>query len=599
MVAYAEMVREFFGNLIKCRITPILVKDGSVIGKKSTEDKIALKDKTVLKRALEKFDAAKYASEDEASDFILPSITSEVYSNIVIEMGIQRVQCPYEADSHIARIANDLQCPILTNDSDFIIYNLPKGFVMLDTFNFRNLTRASTNLPSISCHVFSQSLLLKSLPGLHIDNLPLFSILLGNDYVEANTFGRALYQIFNQPYHGHLRTESRNHQKIANLLDWLRGKSLDQAIDDITYQIHPSSHDGMKRMIKTLLRSYRIEEIDNFENELLEIYPDSKAEPNTAPEQLPRVYLKRIFEEIDLRPIALDMILHNSSYSYSKIDDHQLQSSGVVRFRPYSVAATILRPRSYNNMTTYRRNIESELDAFTTYDRINGRYEKVVIKPLEHLENYGSLENLNIYTAIKLDQALKKSIVMATFRFTSEEYNLASDCMSRVFTGAFVYESTICLMLVKYIGRETKLNPKPQFVDALLLSIFYYATRSEKSSNINSDSDTKTKRLINLLKYYSTLNRNERNDPSFTLYRRILHFISQLQYAYGSFILLNKILALPLPVPRIEKFFNGTIIFTLTKLLRLRRLDTESLCSGVPSLFDACRTARVMVHCDE
>lgn len=601
MVAYAEIVEKFFQNLDKCGIVPILVFDGSVIGKQATKDQLVLKEKTIYKRGLDRFEASKIATEDGTDDRInMPMTINHAFRNVATDLGIQRIQTPYEADTHIARIANDLDCPVLTNDSDFIIYKLSRGFIMLDLFHHKNIVSSRDGKPSIVGTLFSQTRLIKCMPGLRAENMALLSVLLGNDYIEAGSFDRVLSNICNQRYNGVLRAETFTHKRIANILTWLRDKTLSEAIEYITSQLRPSFRQNLERVIRILLKSYRVEETDNFDQEIEERYPSSLADPeaNIHPELMPSQYLRRLMETTDMSSLILDVVFHNTYYNYPIIDDYLLPSSSYVKYRPFSVIVTLMRPRSYSDMTTYQRQIQTEKDSFLIYDRIKDDYTKVVIRPIEKLEGFGSLEHLNCYSTITLEPALKKSLLMTTFRFNIDEVNLMTDTLSQVFANKMLQESSLCFMLVKYIGLETRTNPKPQFVDALMLTLFFYAAlNGQLNMNTLKDPTTYGKLLLQLRSHSIKVN-GKSYEPSHSIFRRITHFISQLQCAYTSFCLLNGLLNHVFQVPRYETFLNGTLIFRLTKLLRLEELKLSTVCQGITPLLDACSSVKVLVHSD-
>lgn len=601
MVAYGEIVRTFFQNLDKCGIVPVLVFDGSVIGKQSTKDQLVLKEKTIYKRGLERFEAAKNATEDGLDDRVnMPMTINHVFKNIVTDLGIQRIQTPYEADTHIARVANDLDCPVLTNDSDFIIYKLKRGFIMLDLFHHQTVVRSKNGKPCILGTVFSQMRLIKCMPGLRAENMPLLSVLLGNDYIESGSFDGVLQNICNRRYDGVLVTETFSHRRIANILAWLRDKTLSEAIEYITSQLRPKLRQNLERVIRTLLKSYKVEETDNFDLEVEERYPPSLADPqaNIHPELMPAQYLRRLIETSDLSSFTLDIVFHNTHYNYPIIDHFQMPSSSNVKYRPLSVLVTLLRPRSYSNLTTYHRQIQTEKDSFIIYDRVKGEYTKLIIRPIEELEGFGSLGHLNCYTTITLEPALKKSLLMSTFRFNMEELNLMTDTLTHVFSRNMLHESSICFMLVKYIGIETKSSPKPQFVGALMLTLFYYAAIGGQLNQTSVDDSEKYGQLLLSLRTHSIKENGKRYEESQGLFRSITHFIGQLQSAYVSYCSLNSLLNHVFQVPRYETFLNGTLVFRLTKLLKMGDLQLETLCQGISPLLEACNLVRVMVHSD-
>lgn len=56
---------------------------------------------------------------------VLPILTREVFIQVLVQRGVPLVQCPVEADWEIACLAYQWKCPVLTNDSDFYVFDLP------------------------------------------------------------------------------------------------------------------------------------------------------------------------------------------------------------------------------------------------------------------------------------------------------------------------------------------------------------------------------------------------------------------------------------------------------------------------------------------
>lgn len=599
-IAYCDAVRNFFKNLEKCAITPILVFDGSVIGKTELNDFVASKEKVVLQRGLEKFNTAKSITEFPSQTdnrLLLPQRLNNVFKIIVNELGIQKIQAPYEADTHIARVANDLNCPVLTNDSDFIIYDLKQGFIMIDFFHFKTPIVDRSGRTFIDCLMFSQAKVAKSLPGFQRENMPLLSVLLGNDYVEPGTFDRVIGAICNQ-YDGRIMVRNFNHRRIASLLTWMSRRSLQESIDYILSLVHHNYRQRLETCIRMFLRNYRIEAEDDFMFQLEQIYPRNRLLPNATSEQNPINYLRKAMEYDDLSGIALDMIFKNTHYNYSVLDDLSLPTSNLPMFRPYSLALVLLRPHSYGNMTTYRRQIQSESDAFCIYDRDRSDYAKFKVRPMEFLEGFGSLEHLDCYSMILLEPALKRNIIMSTFRFNSDEVDLMKQTFSQIFVEPSVLEATICTLLIKYIGLETKSAPKPQYVNAIVLTHFYYAAINGQL-NQKSISDDNYGHFLLRLRPHTIQNNGRTYSDNPLLFRRIVHMINQLHAAYKGFTLINALLGRIFPLVRYDKWFNGVLIYRITKLLRTSEESIADLCKNLPVLLDVCGSIRVQVYSDE
>lgn len=62
---------------------------------------------------------------------VLPALIRDVFVQVLYQRGVPLVQCPFEADSEIACLAHQWRCPVLTNDSDFYVFDLPGVCVCL------------------------------------------------------------------------------------------------------------------------------------------------------------------------------------------------------------------------------------------------------------------------------------------------------------------------------------------------------------------------------------------------------------------------------------------------------------------------------------
>ncbi|KAK7898677.1 hypothetical protein WMY93_019530 [Mugilogobius chulae] len=85
------------------------------------------------------------------------------------------------ADWEIACLARQWNCPILSNDSDFYIFDLPGGYLPLNHFCWTNLSGKATQR-FISARLYTTSALCHWFGGLNTDLLPLCAVLIGNDY---------------------------------------------------------------------------------------------------------------------------------------------------------------------------------------------------------------------------------------------------------------------------------------------------------------------------------------------------------------------------------------------------------------------------------
>ena len=98
-----------------------------------------------------------------------------------------------EADTEIASLAYVWNCPVLSNDSDFFIFDIKAGYIPFEFLEW--------NSSSLTASVFYRQKL-ASHHRIRAELIPLWASLAGNDYVSrdlSSTFNRALngFQTFN------------------------------------------------------------------------------------------------------------------------------------------------------------------------------------------------------------------------------------------------------------------------------------------------------------------------------------------------------------------------------------------------------------------
>ncbi|KAH0944447.1 hypothetical protein HN011_005734 [Eciton burchellii] len=241
---YAQCVSEFFEELLKCNITPLVIIDGGC------EDK---KLKTVISRMKEKIERASYytvASQHKNKFF--PLLLREVFKDVMNEKGIKYVQCMFEADNTIAAIARILDCPVLSYDSDFYIY----GSLYIPFNTWENvISRNSSGTGYVKyCKIYYVQKLLQFFSGLNLSLLPLASILLGNDYVKQHTF---------KNFFRHLKLSqtkktkySDQQRRIETTFNWLRKHNLNQAVIGILSRLQRQERKRVLNIIETMLNGY-------------------------------------------------------------------------------------------------------------------------------------------------------------------------------------------------------------------------------------------------------------------------------------------------------------------------------------------------------
>ncbi|CAL8296423.1 unnamed protein product [Lota lota] len=171
--AFSTLLDQFFSALAACNIQPFVVLDGGM----DPSDK---KFSTLRARLQSKIKEADCLSHGRHGS-VLPFLTRDVFIQVLTQRGVPLVQCPAEADWEIACLAHQWNCPVLTNDSDFYIFDLPGGYLPFRFFNWTNLNGRYPH-HWISARRYTAHLLCRCFRGMNQQLLPLCAVLSGNDY---------------------------------------------------------------------------------------------------------------------------------------------------------------------------------------------------------------------------------------------------------------------------------------------------------------------------------------------------------------------------------------------------------------------------------
>ncbi|KAK9526941.1 hypothetical protein VZT92_015613 [Zoarces viviparus] len=171
--AFACLLTQFLSALAACNIQPYLVLDGGI----DPSDK---KFPTLRQRLQSKIKEADSLSHGRNGS-ILPILTRNVFIQVLIQRGVPLAQCPAEADWEIACLARQWNCPVLTNDSDFYIFDLPGGYLPLSSFQWANLNGKASHR-YISARCYTTNGLCRWFGSMNKELLPLLAVLAGNDY---------------------------------------------------------------------------------------------------------------------------------------------------------------------------------------------------------------------------------------------------------------------------------------------------------------------------------------------------------------------------------------------------------------------------------
>uniref|UniRef100_UPI003AAC5BF1 single-strand DNA endonuclease ASTE1-like n=1 Tax=Centroberyx gerrardi TaxID=166262 RepID=UPI003AAC5BF1 len=201
--AFEDLIGKFVKALQDCRIEPYVVLDG---GTDITDKKL----ETLRSRAEDRIRRA-HAAALGGRGSILPPLAKKVFKQTLVRLEVPVAQCFAEADREIAALASEWECPVLSNDSDFYIFDLPAGLLPTTHFHWKSRGRGFIRCKSYTTSSFC------TLFNIQHQVLPVFAALAGNDYVKLREVRLTSCWARSAP------AGSGSTGLLEGLLRWLRG----------------------------------------------------------------------------------------------------------------------------------------------------------------------------------------------------------------------------------------------------------------------------------------------------------------------------------------------------------------------------------------
>ncbi|XP_035772950.1 protein asteroid-like [Anopheles albimanus] len=288
--AYFRQVVDFFDMLQACRIVPYVLLDGGYESRKIA---------TVRERMKQKVHSIAHLSL-ESTRYTMPLMLREVFVDAVRAAGVPLMRCAFEADDEVAILARKLDCPVMSYDSDFYIHNVRYiPFVTLTHRIYRKVTDASgdnfeigivdrtkagtrhevkflaqcgdealirgegsVTYDYLDCCLYTIENLIGPNERLGREMIPLFAVLLGNDYIERKVL-EGFYRSIKSGRSN--RKISQQQRRIKVILKWLQNHTLQSAIRTIVNQIRAANRNQIHRQMLTAMRGYNVEECVSYE----------------------------------------------------------------------------------------------------------------------------------------------------------------------------------------------------------------------------------------------------------------------------------------------------------------------------------------------
>ncbi|XP_056618007.1 protein asteroid homolog 1-like [Triplophysa dalaica] len=508
--AFEDLITIFFTNLKDCDIRPYVVLDG---GGHHTDKKF----ETTLKRDQDKGKTANELSSGNKGE-CFPLLIKNVFMQTLDKLKVPLVQCIDDADMEIAALAKQWKCPVLSNDSDFYIFDLKEGILPFEHFLWKAVLNKKGNEKYILTKHYKVERLCASFNNMNKALLPVFACLLGNDYTNLQNIDR---------WERHSNGAGK-FARIEGLLSWLsKSQSQNQAI----YRVLELIRDRKKKdkVCEELLEGVKEYEITG--GSLVQFFDSKTPTACTGPLQaLPEWTVKQL-NEGKMGSFLINIMVLNRIKMLPQVEDFNRPSSNdtsrTIRQVLYGLILLGEQQTADKHVLAAQASTETDKCYVTEFDReglhlASSKVEAVRTKVKEGLQLKTLCEESH---HIRL-QVFQDVLGVPTVTLENIPPNL---------------------ILVVFVTHFWLVNAQPQPKRRHLWSLLLGMVHGRFSCNTqrvwNSDIESKLK-----------------SQERIPLNPEAAHLYSQWQSCLWWALCLNRLLCLPLPEPECARLYSGTLV---------------------------------------
>uniref|UniRef100_A0A087X955 Asteroid homolog 1 n=1 Tax=Poecilia formosa TaxID=48698 RepID=A0A087X955_POEFO len=543
--AFACFLNEFLSALETCNIKPYVVLDG---GMDPSDKKFA----TLRQRLQSRIKEADSICHGRNGS-VLPILVRKVFLQVLNQRGIPLVQCPAEADWEIACLARQWNCPVLTNDSDFYIFDLPAGYLPLNFFQWTNLNgKASQRYIPSRCYTTNN--LCRCFGGMNRELLPLCAVLTGNDYgapKETETL-LALADVSALGRGGGRGRGKAPVSRVEGILIWLSSfpnvtealKEVSRLMDGAAGAGRRGQGGGLSSKLLAAMQEYNIKA----QSPLAPWFSEGTLAPRgktSGLAQLPEC-LSLAAARGQLSPLALDAFVMQRVLLIPQVENSKLASSHCssrpIRQAVYGILLQKAPVQTQSHGSGSPIFVEE-------YDRLDLNLSKKQVEPVI-LWNHIHLDGLSQAPA-----AVRLGVLF-------EVLGVTQSALAPV-----PLHLQLAVAVTGFWLREATPAPSQPLLQALVIGMIY----GELTSNNQPGAPRKVPVALDRQRVRSGERR--RMDVGAT------HCLSQWQSCLWSALCLNQLLLVPLPEPNVSLLFSGTLVHGLFRYLK-EGWPVESLLPG-------------------
>ncbi|XP_028395554.1 protein asteroid homolog 1-like isoform X2 [Dendronephthya gigantea] len=232
-----DKVREFVAKLRSNNVLPYVVIDGIMAKDEKKFDTYLKRKQDCVKRM-----KAMWSSRSSTSDMVIPRLAQIAFVQVLEELGVKYAVADFEADCEIASLANELDAPVMANDSDFYIFNVKGGYIPFQQYDFSG---GNITVKKFKFRRFAKYL------GIDPGMLPLLASLIGNDYVSDTVL---------QPFMAYLQHPRAKIPAIANFLSEYRSMSTSTVFKVVVKSIPSGLQQEFEQALRLSVEEYQTKE---------------------------------------------------------------------------------------------------------------------------------------------------------------------------------------------------------------------------------------------------------------------------------------------------------------------------------------------------
>ncbi|XP_067937282.1 single-strand DNA endonuclease ASTE1-like [Watersipora subatra] len=237
---FSKSIETFCKRLSINNINPFFVFDGA-------SELHDLKFHTGLERAQERIHLANLSSHRKRTK-ILPCLAFRACIDKLRELNVPFCVCDHEADQQLASLAREWNCPLVSNDTDFLLFDLPGGVISVQNLNLPDILDKSASADDkLYARIYHNRTLLE-LYDIKPRNLPLLAVICGNDSFPSNKMIR---------FRRHINRSKSDSMDIAKYLRWLANyATLDCAVTALMLLCGPIDKDRQRSRVMKTVEAY-------------------------------------------------------------------------------------------------------------------------------------------------------------------------------------------------------------------------------------------------------------------------------------------------------------------------------------------------------